>query len=296
MIHLVSYEYNGAAIHFADDAYVNLTELCATCKKQPAQFLRLPSTRDFIAALAAETGLPATDDGSSNCAEITQLELGGGSSNCRDSRQLKPADQSLLVTARGRYGSGTWAHPNLALECARWLSPVLAVRCNRIILELLGGRSYSVASDKPSLLRIDAAIADTKKQLATKLARRWSALEVEGNVSIKVFLRAAGLKLPAVQCCQLGARLLYRSKQYGFAIGATRQRRGRYKDEPGYGRYGWHEVSTFPPGHIAAELRGLDHRFEDPTPEQLAVVEKELLPVGHPRNPLPAESQSLYVS
>jgi hypothetical protein len=150
MNHLINYEYEGGIIPFTDDAYVNLTRLCANFRKRPSRFLELPSTQDFIAALAADTGLVPE----LNCPKIRQFNSDEG----------LPLPEALLITIEGRSG-GTWAHPDLALECARWLSPAFAIWCNRVVRSILSGQPYQPASDKPLHKTIERGIEQAKETL-----------------------------------------------------------------------------------------------------------------------------------
>ena len=98
------------------DAFVNLTTMCKPFTKEPFDFLKQERTQQFMEALEAELN---SDPGS----------------------EFKPenpihAGSLSYFTQQGRNG-GTWAHPDLALECARWLSPKFAIWTNRIIRELL---------------------------------------------------------------------------------------------------------------------------------------------------------------
>ncbi len=92
------------------DAFVNLTSLCKPFNKRPVDFFKLESAKQFIAALNSEE-----------------------SSQFRSETSGNPAS---FFTVEGRNG-GTWAHPDLALECARWLSPAFAIWTNRVIRGLL---------------------------------------------------------------------------------------------------------------------------------------------------------------
>ncbi len=137
MYHLITEEWQGSPISFREeDAWVNLTEMCGAFGKRPVDFLRLPSTNDYLAALAADLGLLC---------------------------------ENLTTTDKARGRAGTWAHPDLGIECARWLSPALSIRCNRIIRRLLAGETIKGAPLTPSQRRL-------RKQ---KLKLRGSELRVE---------------------------------------------------------------------------------------------------------------------
>jgi hypothetical protein len=103
---VITESYEGTLIPFqTGDAFVNATEMCKHFGKRPGDFLDIGPTKEFLAALSQqENKLPA----------------------------------ALVVKIEGRNG-GTWLHPDLALECARWLSPKFAIWCNRVIRSILAG-------------------------------------------------------------------------------------------------------------------------------------------------------------
>lgn len=145
---LVTFDFQSHAIPFTQDAHINLTAMCAAFGKRPVDFLKLDSTQRFMVALAADTGLSLK----SKCEESSHLK-------CPESGHLN----SLLTTIRGQHGGGTWAHPDLALECARWLSPEFAIWTNRMIRKLLSGEMLHSAQDARALARIECRIKQRQK-------------------------------------------------------------------------------------------------------------------------------------
>lgn len=94
-------EYEGALIDFSSDAWFNATKAGARYKKEPAQWLRLPSTVSYIHAL-----------------------------------RRKYVNFAHLKTRRGQ-GGGTWMHPKLAVRFAQWLDVDFAVWCDEQIDRIL---------------------------------------------------------------------------------------------------------------------------------------------------------------
>lgn len=98
--------FDGHPVEFRQsDGYMNLTALCREFNRIPNDFLRLSTTQDMIGALASDLG------------EIRE---------------------NLVFTSRGvGRDSGTWIHPEMAIEAARWVKPVFSIQCNRIIARLM---------------------------------------------------------------------------------------------------------------------------------------------------------------
>lgn len=93
MSSLIQLDFQGMAVGFTEDGWINATAVAERFSRRPVDWLALDSTQEYIATLA----------------EI---------SNCEKS--------SLLRTRRGRNG-GTWLHPKLGVAFARWLDVRFAI-------------------------------------------------------------------------------------------------------------------------------------------------------------------------
>jgi hypothetical protein len=109
---------------FRKGAYCNLNDIAEATGKRLDNWMRLKSTKDYVAAFKA--------DRSYNGKEPFKIVRG-------DIRRLKPiqATNSLQNEGTGERLEGTWAHPDLAIEFARWCSPAFGLWCNRQIRHLL---------------------------------------------------------------------------------------------------------------------------------------------------------------
>lgn len=104
---LVVRTWNDAPISRRDsDGYADATAMCQANGKLYADYQRLERTTAYIQALGESLGLPA--------------------------------DQLVLTTTSGpNHLRGTWVHPRLAVDLARWLSPQFAVWMDGWFLEQL---------------------------------------------------------------------------------------------------------------------------------------------------------------
>lgn len=111
-VRIVPIDYEGQAIRFNGDGWINATEAAARFGKEPAQWLRLDSTKEYVERL--------TD----------RLEK----SNVGESHI------TLVKTRRGNTAtSGTWLHPKLAVKFARWLSVDFEIWCDEQVDALIHG-------------------------------------------------------------------------------------------------------------------------------------------------------------
>lgn len=120
---LVSATHGDAALHFTQDGWFNATEAAAKFGKRPVDWLKLESTKRYIAAV----------ERSFNSGRVPGL--GTSTANCEKSSQLE-----LIVTRSGRHNSGTWLHPALAVVFARWLNVDFAIWCDTQIRQILAGQ------------------------------------------------------------------------------------------------------------------------------------------------------------
>lgn len=98
--------WNGTAISRRPDGYVNATAMCKANGKHLPHYMANDRTDAYIAALAPVVGIPTT--------ALVESKQGG-----------TPALQ------------GTWVHPRLAVDLARWISPAFAVWMDGWFLESL---------------------------------------------------------------------------------------------------------------------------------------------------------------
>lgn len=134
MSKLIVSDYHGAAVSFTDEGWFNATSAAARFRKDPYEWLRLPSTKAYLAGLERKYGkIP------------------------------------YLKTKRGRADGGTWMHPKLGVPFAQWLDVDFAIWCDEQIDRLLRGdqadwrrmrheaaASYKVMADALQLVRTEA--------------------------------------------------------------------------------------------------------------------------------------------
>lgn len=104
-----------------NDGWVNATQMAKPFNKTTKDFLRTQGAQAYIAALENSVR--------QKCLTVNQ----GGSAT----------------------EQGTWMHPDLAMEFARWLSPEFSIWCNHIIRRILSRQSaVHPAGTSPELVAI----------------------------------------------------------------------------------------------------------------------------------------------
>ena len=100
MNELLKYAYQGSEVTFSngENVMVNATQMAKVFGKQPHEWLRLPSTKEFLDELTT-------------------------------TRKSLSCDYQPVITKNcaPEYGGGTWLTEDAALEFARWLSPSFAI-------------------------------------------------------------------------------------------------------------------------------------------------------------------------
>jgi hypothetical protein len=106
MNQIVHVDFQGHDITFQEDGWFNATAAAAQFDKRPNDWLALASTQEYLAALDAD----------SNTGKI-----------------------GIWVRVKKGGVGGTWLHPDLAVQFARWLDVRFAIWCDRQIRALLTG-------------------------------------------------------------------------------------------------------------------------------------------------------------
>ena len=118
---IIPFDYEGQAVRFNADGWLHATEIAERFGKEPAQWLRLDSTKEYIERLSER--MEKSNVGKSHI--------------------------TLVKTRRGNTStSGTWLHPKLAVKFARWLSVDFEIWCDEQIDALVRGESKPWASSR----------------------------------------------------------------------------------------------------------------------------------------------------
>lgn len=110
-----SFSFNDVQVSFSQDAFLNATEIAKQFGKRINNYLRCERTIEYISALS-ETLKSVTEQN-----QLVIVKKGG-----------KAQEQ------------GTWLHPKLAIDFARWLNPKFAVWCDMQIENILKGQIEQV--------------------------------------------------------------------------------------------------------------------------------------------------------
>lgn len=109
---IIPFDYEGQAVRFNGDGWLHATEIAERFGKEPAQWLRLDSTKEYIERLSER--MEKSNVGKSHI--------------------------TLVKTRRGNTStSGTWLHPKLAVKFARWLAVDFEIWCDEQIDALVRG-------------------------------------------------------------------------------------------------------------------------------------------------------------
>jgi len=115
MNNLAVFDYNGQTISRRQNGFINLTQMCQANGKRLDVFMKAQKTKEYIDCLER-----------SHKMVVTEIVQGG--------------DPSL---------QGTWGHPSLAINLARWISPEFAVWCDGHIFNLMSTGSTAIAHQIP---------------------------------------------------------------------------------------------------------------------------------------------------
>jgi hypothetical protein len=180
----IQHDYKGAVISQREkDSYVNLTQMCAAGGKLIADYLRLESTNEYLTALSANMGIPILSH--SKTSGLVEVKKGGNQT------------------------PGTWAHPEVAIDCAQWVSVDLRIWANRTLVQVIKHQTPQpqVTATKTKALplpeltlrsRIVIAVDDYVFLFGLKHQQVWTAiyrkLDHNFKYNVKARLKAANVK------------------------------------------------------------------------------------------------------
>lgn len=129
---LITADFHGTQVIFQNDAYLNANRIAQKFGKRPKEYLRTDRTQDYINALVKHI----------------------------DSKGLKsPLEENQLVRVNhGGNNRGTWLHPKLAIDFARWLSAEFAVWCDEQIENILNNNQVHNISTTTSRIPLKDAV------------------------------------------------------------------------------------------------------------------------------------------
>ena len=120
-MNIIIHEANGLQIgQRHQDGYINLSKMAQANGKLIADYLRLDTTKDFLAKLSGYMGIPI--------------------------------DQLLIKITKGANNQrGTWGHPRVSIHCGQWCSSEFAVLVSQWVFDWLTTYQSPIQSAQPSL-------------------------------------------------------------------------------------------------------------------------------------------------
>lgn len=122
MSNIIPMKFDEQQFPFTSDCWVDATKAAKHFERDVFDWLRLSSTREYAQELAEELGFGDFD-------------------------RKTGISRFLVKTTRGRNG-GTWIHPEMVIEFARWLSAKFARACDRHIKNLLLSQNVQFTDDQ----------------------------------------------------------------------------------------------------------------------------------------------------
>jgi hypothetical protein len=152
---LVSRSWNGTPItRRTTDGYVNATAMCKANKKRWSDYRESDRCQQYLDALAQTTEIPVFD----------------------------------LIEARQGQGGGTWAHPQVAVDLARWISAPFAVWMDGWFLESIQQAQPTPVGTTPPRLREAELIAPVERSIG--LFERLGGLDQRDQLLFKDIVRS----------------------------------------------------------------------------------------------------------
>ncbi|HFA4936227.1 TPA: KilA-N domain-containing protein [Neisseria gonorrhoeae] len=164
-----TFSFNRFSVSFQENGYLNATAIAEQYDKRVGNYLRNERTQEYITALNERLFNPET-------------------------RNRATVENQLVIIKKGgndKKSQGTWLHPKLAVDFARWLNPKFAVWCDEQIETLLNGNvsdgiksAKTTADDRTGLRQAVAALVGRKgidySSAYSMIHQRFNVESVEG--------------------------------------------------------------------------------------------------------------------
>ncbi|MGL4619938.1 MAG: KilA-N domain-containing protein [Chroococcidiopsis sp.] len=111
----------------SSDGYIDATAMCKAAGKKFNDYMRLETTKDYLAALSSTSGIP---------------------------------DLDLIQVKHGGSDRGTWIYPQVAIDLAGWLSPDFKVLAWEWVMDWMD--KGIAPSDRTHELKLQLEIEQTK--------------------------------------------------------------------------------------------------------------------------------------
>ncbi len=156
--HLVSRSWNGTSItRRTTDGYVNATAMCKANKKRWSDYRESDRCQQYLDALSQTTEIPVFD----------------------------------LIEARQGQGGGTWVHPQVAVDLARWISAPFAVWMDGWFLESV--QKTPSPREEPSAPKLGAADVIALVEQSVALFEKLGGLDQRDELLFKDIVRSSVL-------------------------------------------------------------------------------------------------------
>lgn len=157
---LKTVNFDGISVSFTENGYLNATKIAKHYGKQVRDYLINNRTKDYIRAL----------DEHLSEAPKTASQIDG--KNSEAPKMASEQNQLVIIVKGGKSNEqGTWLHPKLAIDFARWLNPRFAVWCDMQIEQMLMSSAQSLTAQITettiTLKHFDDNLSQAGRYLAT---------------------------------------------------------------------------------------------------------------------------------
>lgn len=131
-----TFSFQNFPVFFQHDGYLNATQIAAHFGKRVGNYLRNDRTQEYISALAESLS-------------VAPKRVTAKNQSVAKTLNRAMVENQLVISRKGGdvSQSGTWLHPKLAVDFARWLDPRFAVWCDEQIEHILSGSLKLEARD-----------------------------------------------------------------------------------------------------------------------------------------------------
>ena len=179
---VIPFRFNGRKVQFTSDGWLHATAIATSFSKEPYAWLVSPDTAAYMLALARALGLIVNPSVLQEFNQINELDSSKAATKSRLLKLVKAIGLVKTKSGSPENGGGTWLHPKLAVQFARWLDVDFAVWCDLHIDALLRGELDEKLQFDRACRNMDRSQSEAS-QGAQKMARhRWAKPRLQEQV------------------------------------------------------------------------------------------------------------------
>lgn len=179
---VIPFRFNGHKVQFTSEGWLHATTIAGAFSKEPYAWLVSPDTAAYMLALAQALGFTVNPPVLQEFNKIKELDSSKAATKSRLLKLVKAIGLVRTKSGSPENGGGTWLHPKLAVQFARWLDVNFAVWCDLHIDALLRGELDEKLQFDRACQNMDRSQSEASQGARKMAQHRWAKPRLQEQV------------------------------------------------------------------------------------------------------------------